>query len=1064
MVHTVSHSLHFFSNTHHNVGDKLLVGLNTGSLRIYRVNEIQDVSEPHGSNDTGLEDEEPPAPKVKPVDLLREEEKFSRKPIQQLAFIKEVGILVSLSDGYVSIHEMQTYALQERLERTKGAVTFAITSNIVEDPTTGIKDIVSRLAVAVKRRIMIWSWQALELSPDVQEITMSAAIKSLNWATGTKMVVGMDPGFFMVDVETSEVTDIIKPGSVDEVTGAGQTGTRFGAVSSTGMSYVGMGGWVPKPMATKLGEGEMLLAKDVNTLFIDLEGKALSKRQVPWAQAPETVAYSYPYMLALQPAAKGGLEVRSPDTLSLLQTVPVPNATLLHVPQPNISLAHAGKGFLVASDRVVWRMGALDYESQLDVLTEQGRYDEAVSLLGMLEDTLLKDKEGRVREIQMLKAQSLFESRKYHEALDLFSQAKAPPARVISLYPRTIAGDLSRIPEPEPEVEEDGENKEDGDKSDKTKSPPSSPKVVPQATGSIGRSMFGRLMAEQKKPDTSDAASVKSAKLDGSADSPNAKSRTNTTVPEPEKALEGKDLDRAVNALFGFLAQTRVNLQKYMKPDGTLQQPLLPKDERPKDYRPPFFEYLQLDDSEAKDDVDWEAKLLDVAKLADTTLFRAYMLKQPRLIGSLFRINNFCDPLVVRDKLDESHRYAELIDFLHGKKLHREALEVLAKFGKEDKEDAEIPEGLKGPQRTIGYLQQLPPELIDIILEFAEWPLKTSPEEGMQIFLADTENAETLPRHKVLDFLLKMDEDHKLAVRYLEHVIFELNDMTPDFHQKLIDLYLDRLRGDKDSFADDEERLNWRTRLEKILKTSNQYHRGRAFSRLPADEPDFFESRAIVLSKMGNHKQALQIYVFQIQDYAKAEEYCNEQFLLASSAAVAKKTGGGGVTNYSTSTDIMDEADAGDERSIYHTLLSLYLQPPPPNKANWPPALDLLSRHGARLPASSTLDIIPATLPVKELESYFRGRIRSANTAMNEERIESRLRGVEKVRVEEVLVGKRDKGFRIDEERVCGICYKRFGGSAIRVWPDGKVTHYGCLRSSTGAGRAERAPIKRLFT
>jgi hypothetical protein len=37
-------------------------------------------------------------------------------------------------------------------------------------------------------------------------------------------------------------------------------------------------------------------------------------------------------------------------------------------------------------------------------------------------------------------------------------------------------------------------------------------------------------------------------------------------------------------------------------------------------------------------------------------------------------------------------------------------------------------------------------------------------------------------------------------------------------------------------------------------------------------DPDYYESRAIVLSKMGQHKQALAIYVFQLQDYQKAEE------------------------------------------------------------------------------------------------------------------------------------------------------------------------------------------------
>lgn len=38
-------------------------------------------------------------------------------------------------------------------------------------------------------------------------------------------------------------------------------------------------------------------------------------------------------------------------------------------------------------------------------------------------------------------------------------------------------------------------------------------------------------------------------------------------------------------------------------------------------------------------------------------------------------------------------------------------------------------------------------------------------------------------------------------------------------------------------------------------------------------DPELFEARAIVFSKMGQHRQALEIYVFNIEDYAKAEEY-----------------------------------------------------------------------------------------------------------------------------------------------------------------------------------------------
>lgn len=37
-------------------------------------------------------------------------------------------------------------------------------------------------------------------------------------------------------------------------------------------------------------------------------------------------------------------------------------------------------------------------------------------------------------------------------------------------------------------------------------------------------------------------------------------------------------------------------------------------------------------------------------------------------------------------------------------------------------------------------------------------------------------------------------------------------------------------------------------------------------------EPSLYEARAIVLSNMGQHKQALDIYVFHLKDAQKAEE------------------------------------------------------------------------------------------------------------------------------------------------------------------------------------------------
>ncbi|KAI4755680.1 hypothetical protein E4T52_12253 [Aureobasidium sp. EXF-3400] len=1006
-------------------GDRLLVGLSTGTLRIYRVNEVTETAQDATRSNT------------RAVDLVREEEKFSRRAIQQLAIIKEANMLVSLSDGYVSIHDLQTFQLQEKLDKTKGATAFAVTSNVIKDPVTDIPSLVSRLAVAVKRRILSWSWQDMELSPDVQEVTLPHSPKSLLWATATKMLVGLDPGFSIVDIDTLAVTDVIRQTPTGSV--------RFGAVTSSGMGYMGMGSWVPKPMATNLTNNKMLIAKDVNTLFIDTEAKPADKRQIPWAFAPEAIGYSYPYLLSLQQTAKGALDVRSPDTLNLLQTIPLPGASILHVPQPNISLAHAGKGFLVASDRCIWRMVALNYEAQVKQLVEKTKFDEAISLLNMLEDTLLKDKQASIREISVLKAQSLFSQQKYRPALDLLTDVSAPPKRVVSLYPKSIAGDLSTVEE----APDFTDSEEPSGETSAAEENSSQPEEQVKAAQTPSKSVLGKFRPSAAKDD-SDTASIRSFRT--TSEAPREK-------PAKDAPLTGSDLKAAVMALCSYLAQSRVQVQKYMNTDGTL------KTELAEGTTPPFSNLIELPEGDEK--VDWQAELLEVAKLVDTTLFRAYMLALPSLAGPLFRLDNFCDPHVVEEKLYESGRYNDLIDFLYGKKLHREALELLEKFGRNEAAEEVMP-ALRGPDRTIAYLQNLPAELIDIILEFAEWPIKVNAKKGMEIFVADSRNAESLPKDKVLKFLVPLDKS--LAVQYLEHVILELNDKTPEFHQKLVDLYLEKLRDRKGS--SDEERNNARSKLEEFLRNSTQYHKLKTFNQLPADDPDVYEARAIVLCAMGNHKQALQIYVFQICDHDKAEEYCNKIYLSASTTSptpVGSNPNTGSQT-YEKSSMAHDPED--QQPNVYTTLLSLYLKPPSPHKVQWEPALQLLSKHGPRLPAANTLDLMPSDLHVSELSSYFLGRIRSANTVVREERILASLQSVLKISLSSELAfgpehmqqkGGRSRRVVIREEDHCRVCHKRFGNSAVRVYPDNEVIHYGCVgrsgvqRMKTGQGQGLQA-------
>ncbi|KAI9882587.1 MAG: Diphthamide biosynthesis protein 1 [Watsoniomyces obsoletus] len=1028
-------------------GNRLLVGLSTGVLRVYRINEQAGNSDGTSPNEVDAEASSQPT-----VELLREVEKFSRRAVEQLAMIKEANILISLSDGYVSMHDLQdeNYGLREQLLKTKGASTFAVTSNIIKDPSSGIPSIVSRLAVAVKRKLLLWSWHDTELSSSAVEVTLSAPARTLTWATGTNLVCGLNSGYVVVNVENREVLNILSSGGVGA--SGGQDEGRFGNFGAAGMGYVGMGNWVPKPLATTLTDGELLLAKDVNTLFVDQDFKPLDRRQIQWITAPDAIAFSYPYLLALQGPSRGVLEVRNPKTLSLLQSIVMPNAGRMHVPQPNVSLAHAGKGFLVASSRCLWRMTAESYDSQIGQLLEKGLLDEAISLMDMLEDPLLENKQERLREIKMQKAENLFQRRRYRAALDLFTEVSAPPERVIRLYPRVVAGDLASGDEPtvgKPAMESAvAQHEADGEAIAKSEEP------VQEEKENIKEQEETESKAALEKTPS------KASKGEQTVESQNSSRATTTTslgVPS-EDVLQGKDLKAALSELYSFLADTRRRLQILVEPDGSLR-PAAQTGNIDKDAEKRTMLQNLVPNHRSLEEVDIEQSLRDILKLVDTTLFRAYMVERPSLAGSLFRIANFCDPDVVQEKLLETGRYEDLVDFLHGKRLHRQALELLRRFG-QSTESEEAPTALRGPRRTVAYLQTLPPDFIDLILEFARWPLETDPGLGMEVFTADTENAENLPREKVLRFL--QDIHSMLAVTYLEHIIHELNDLTPDFHQRLVNLYLEGLMhhdaSEQEGVDGQLDVQEWREKLLSFLKSSNQYSTGRTFNLLPKDgafflscwhdsptlipaDPNFYEARAIVLSKMGNHKQALEIYVFKLEDHAKAEEYCNHIHLTQESET---KQGASIQEKFSN-----EEAS----KSIYHTLLSLYLTPPAPYQPDWSAALNILSKHGSRLPASSILNLIPSSLPLQSLQSYFRGRLRAGTSTMNEGRILRGLCSSEHERLRAALIigdelhenlATRNRSVVISEERVCRVCHKRLGRSVISVFPDNSVVHYGC--------------------
>lgn len=105
-----------------------------------------------------------------------------------------------------------------------------------------------------------------------------------------------------------------------------------------------------------------------------------------------------------------------------------------------------------------------------------------------------------------------------------------------------------------------------------------------------------------------------------------------------------------------------------------------------------------------------------------------------------------------------------------------------------------------------------------------------------------------------------------------------------------------------------------------------------------------FEAKAVLLGRLGRHDNALEVYVYKLRDYLKAEEYCKR---------------------------IYDPN--GPTASIFLTLLRIYLRPTaqaPPAISLLQPALQLISRHSPRLDSVETLKLLPPLVTAQDVRAF----------------------------------------------------------------------------------------------
>ncbi|KAG0220533.1 Vacuolar morphogenesis protein 6 [Mortierella sp. GBA43] len=815
--------------------------------------------------------------------------KISKKPIEQIDSIKALdGALVILSDGLLTLHEVGTYRLVETL--TKGAFLFSLFSN-TEFQDNGIPQVITRLAVAVRRRVIVYTWEDGQgIVP--KEFNVPDRIRRMEWIRTKTLCIGFDNEYALLDYKSGILTTLC---SLTSPLNQGALGSTlettlntlhtFGSLATGGL--MGFGSKPGKPLIARLPKDEILLVKEDSCFSVGLDGKPKWNNGIEWSGTPDELCFSDPYAVAILPRR---VEIRNVETKALVQSAEMPHARFL--------AQGKGKLLYVASTDEIWRLIPNSFQQQVDELVQKEEYQEAISLIHQVDPVLLRENVGT--QVETLYAHHLFRKRQYEHALNIFNKIDTPPTDVIALYPPDISGHLSA------EIE--------------TPSPPSSVKTGKTASSSRNA---------------------------------------------PSTVMSAQELEEAVGCLMRFLEEKRTWLEQDLrKANDSLDD-------------------LSFIGQEQEDKVQRALKMLDTV---DTALLKSYMLIGGPQVGALLRNVNYCNMEETENLLLKHKRNRELVDFYKGKGQHRKALEHL-------KSIHSTPGQMSGVLPTVHYLQDLGVEHFDLILEFGTWILEEEPLEAMKIFTDDRSEIGTLPRHKIIAYLEKLSLD--LCVIYLEHIIHRLHDQTPEFHSTLLISYLAQVQ--RDAIAGDEESVNkTRAKMLYFLNESTFYKAERILSRLPVD--GCYEERAILLSRIGQHDQALNIYVHKLHNYQAAEEYCIKNF------------------------NSLDPS-----KNVYLMLLNVYLKPPNREKPMLEPALDILTRHGTNIDAASVLKLLPPSTRIDQLYKFFEKSIRESNKNKHMDMIVKNLLKAEQLQTQEQLSYYRARRVKITEDRMCPKCNKRIG-------------------------------------
>lgn len=117
-----------------------------------------------------------------------------KREVRQLTVVPEWNVLLSLTDSYVTVHDLDSLQRKAVLAKTRYCNTFCV------DVSSGV------LVVGAKRKLLINFWESGkgEFSADSREYNLPDSAKALLWA-GDAVCIGFRREYDLIDIETGPI-------------------------------------------------------------------------------------------------------------------------------------------------------------------------------------------------------------------------------------------------------------------------------------------------------------------------------------------------------------------------------------------------------------------------------------------------------------------------------------------------------------------------------------------------------------------------------------------------------------------------------------------------------------------------------------------------------------------------------------------------------------------------------------------------------------------------------------------------------------------------------------------